>query len=63
MSRMPEEILKEVIAVYPEIFLEAFNFCLREGRFFDEWKRQRLVLFRKGKKPLKDASSYRPICL
>ena len=57
------EILKEVIAVYPEILLETFNFRLQEGRFFTEWERQRLVLLRKGKKPLEDASSYRPICL
>ena len=27
---MPNEILKEVIVVYPEFFLGAFNFCLRE---------------------------------
>ena len=55
--------LKEVISVYPEIPLKAFNSCLREGRFFDGWKRQRLVLLRKGDKPLEEASSYRTICL
>ena len=60
---VPNEILKEVIVVYPEILLEAFNSCLLEGKFFDEWKKQRLGLLRKGKKPLEDASSYRPICL
>ena len=57
------EILKEVIVVYHEIILEAFNFCFQEGRFFDEWERQRLVLLRKGKKRLEYTSSYRPICL
>ena len=31
---VPNDILKEVIGVYPEILLEAFNSCLREGRFF-----------------------------
>ena len=31
---VPNEILKEVIEVYPQILLEAFNSCLREGRFF-----------------------------
>ena len=51
---VPNEILKEVIAAYPEILLETFNSCLRE---------RRLVLVRKGKKPLVDASSYRPICV
>ena len=60
---MPNEILKEVIGAYPEILLEVFNSCLREGRFFADWKKQRLVLLRKGKKPLGNASSYRPICL
>ena len=31
---LPNEILKEVIGVYPEILLEVFNSCLREGKFF-----------------------------
>ena len=57
------EILKEVIGAYPEILQEAFNSCLREGRIFVDWKKQRLVLLRNGNKPLGDASSYRPICL
>ena len=60
---LPNEILKAVIGAYPEILLEVFNSCLREGRFFADWKKQRLVLLRKGNKPLGDASSYRPICL
>ena len=42
---------------------ESLNSCLREGRFFVDWKKQRLVLLRKGNKPLGVASSYRPICL
>ena len=60
---VPNEILKEVIVAYPEILLEAFNSCLQEGRFFVDWKKQMLVLLRKGNKPLGVASSYRPICL
>ena len=60
---VPNEILKEVIGVYPEILLEAFNSCLRGRRFFVDWKKHRLVLLRKGNKPLGVASSYRPICL
>ena len=60
---VPNEILKEVIGAYPEILLGAFNSCLREGRFFTDWKKQRLVLLRKGNKPLGDTLSYRPICL
>ena len=60
---LPNEMLKEVIGAYPEILLEVFNSCLREGRFFADWKKQMLVLLRKGNNPLGDASSYRPICL
>ena len=60
---LPNEILKEVIGAYPEILLEAFNSCLGQGRFLTDWKKQRLVLLRKGNKPVGDASSYRPICL
>ena len=56
---MTNEILKEVIRAYAELVLEAFNSCLREGRFFADWKKQSLVLLRKGKKLLGDASSYR----
>ena len=59
---VPNEILKEVIRAYPEILLEAFNSCLRLGKFFVDWKKQWLVLLRKGNKPLGDASSYRPNC-
>ena len=40
-----------VTRAYPEILLEAFNSCLREGRFFVDWKTQRLVLLRKGNSP------------
>ena len=58
-----DEIFKEVIGAYPEILLEVFKSCLREGRFFADWKKQRFFLLRKGNKPLGDASSYRQICL
>ena len=51
---LPNKILEEVIGVYPEILLEVFNSYLREGRFFADWKKQRLVLLRKGNKPLGD---------
>ena len=63
IDELPSEILKEVIGAYPEILLEAFNFCLRERRFFVDWKKHRLVLLRKGNKLLRNASSYKPICI
>ena len=58
---VPNDILKEVIAGFPEILQEAFNSCLRERRLFADWKKQRLVLLRKSNKPLKESSFYRPI--
>ena len=36
---VPNEILKEVIGAYPQILLGPFNSCLREGRFFADWKK------------------------
>ena len=63
INGLPNEILKEVIRAHPEILLEVFNSCLREGRFFADWKKQRLALLRKANKTLGDASSYRPIFL
>ena len=63
IDRVPNEIIKEVIGSYPAILPEAFNSCLRKGSFFADWKKQRLVLLRKGNRPLGDASSYRSICL
>ena len=63
IDEVPNEILKEVTEVYPEILLEAFNSCLREGKFFVDWKKQRLVLLREGNKPLGVALLYRPISL
>ena len=63
IAGVPNESFKEVIGAFPEILLEAFNSCFLEGRFFVDWKKQRLVLLRKRNKPLGDASSYGPICL
>ena len=48
IDEVPNEILKQVIGANPEILLEAFNSCLREGRFFVDWKKQRMVVLRKA---------------
>jgi len=40
-----------------------YSRCLAEGVFPKQWKRAKLVLLRKGDKPLDDPSSYRPLCL
>jgi len=45
------------------MFRELFNACLRDGMFPKEWKTAKLVLLRKGDKPLNNPKSYRLICL
>ena len=60
---IPNEILRKIVEVYPRMLLDTFNACLQEGAFFSDWKKQKLVLLRKGDKPLNETSSYRPICL
>lgn len=63
----PDGITNDVLQLFarcqPEIFLEAYNRCLTEGCFPTIWKTARLVLLRKGDKPLDVASSYRPLCI
>ena len=63
LDGIPNEVLKLVILYYPELLLSTFNVCLKEGKFHNDWKRQKLVLLRKGDKPLNRVSSYRPLCL
>lgn len=60
---IPNEALRSVIRVYPDLLLGVYNCCLREGRFYEGWKKQRLILLRKGQKPPDQPSSYRPLCL
>jgi hypothetical protein len=45
------------------ILLAMFNACLEQGRFPKCWKVARVILLRKGDKPVEQASSYRPISL
>lgn len=60
---VPAEILKEIVRRKPEVLLQVFNKCLKQGTFPSLWKLSRLVLLRKGDKPLENPSSYRPICM
>ena len=60
---IPNEIISLVCENWPDLFKETFDICLRTGIFPRIWKRQYLVLLRKGEKPLENPSSYRPICL
>lgn len=60
---VPDLVVKEVAMGRPDIIRDVFNVCLEEGVFPLSWKVARLVLLRKGDKPLDNPSSYRPICL
>lgn len=62
-DQVPNEVIAAVIDIWPSLLLETFNTCLRDGVFPKRWKKQKLVLLRKGEKPLGEPSSYRPICL
>lgn len=63
LDGIPNEVIKLVIKVYPEMLLIAFNICLKHGMFLQDWKKQKLILLKKGNKPLDQTSSYRPLCL
>lgn len=60
---VPDMIIKEVAMRRPEILSGLFNACLEQGVFPANWKTAKLILLRKGAKPLDSPSSYRPICL
>lgn len=60
---IPAEVLKIIVNERPQIMLEMYNECLREGIFPQVWKIQQLVLIGKGKGDPESASSYRPLCM
>lgn len=60
---IPPEIIKKVVGSKSDYILPVYNRLANEGNFPSEWKKARLVLLRKGNKPLDDPSSFRPICL
>lgn len=60
---IPDTIVKAVSIGKPEILLDLFNACLREGVSPIKWKQAKLVLLKKGQKFLEQPSSYKPICL
>lgn len=60
---IPNIALKTAIKARPDIFIEMYNACITEGVFPGPWKKQRLVLLPKGKRPPDDPSSYRPLCM
>lgn len=62
-DNIPDLIIKQTATKRPDILCNVFNNCLSEGYFPSIWKVAKLVLLRKGNKPLEEPSSYRPICL
>lgn len=60
---IPDMIVKALSIKKPGILIELFNTCFKEGIFPNNWKQAKLILLRKGDKPLDQPSSYRPVCL
>lgn len=60
---IPGVIVKMVAAGRPNALCKAYNSCFEEAYFPEAWEVAKLVLLRKGDKPLEQPSSYRPICL
>ncbi|VVC46488.1 Endonuclease/exonuclease/phosphatase,Reverse transcriptase domain [Cinara cedri] len=60
---VPDIVVGVLARRRPDILATLFNVCLREGEFPERWKVAKLVLLRKGDKPLDSPSAYRPICL
>ena len=63
LDKFPNIAIKSALKARPDIFINLYNKCLKEGIFPIQWKKQKLVLIPKGQKPPNEASSYRPICL
>jgi len=63
----PDGITNEVLKCYirhkPDSLIKVYNKCVSEGHFPSQWKSARLVLLKKGDKPLDQPSSYRPLCI
>lgn len=60
---IPNRAIKIVAKKNVNLFVTTMQKCLSEGTFPQQWKMQKLVLLPKPGKPLKESSSYRPICI
>lgn len=63
LDGIPVEALKQVAQSCPQLLLNMYNSCLREGVFPKRWKMQRLVLLSKNKGQPDSPSAYRPLCM
>jgi len=57
------EAIKMVAKLQPSFLLQIYNQCINQGVFPKAWKHARLVLLKKGNKPVNEPSSYHPLCL
>lgn len=62
-GNIPTEVIKEVALLKPNFLVSVYNKLAKDAIFPIEWKVAKLVLVRKGMKPLENPSSFRPICL
>lgn len=60
---IPTKAILHIARCKPGILLDVYNKCIAGRHFPKIWKKARLVLVRKGDKPLDAPSSYRPLCL
>jgi len=56
LDDIPNEVLKVIVALNPDVLTDVYNTCLSSGVFPETWKKARLVLIRKGDKPLDSPS-------
>lgn len=59
---LPVEVIKEVDIANKPLFMRLLNLCIKAG-YFPKSKREKLVLFYKEVKAIKDPSRCRRICL
>lgn len=65
----PDALAPEIVKIFVknngEMVKRIMNDCLKEGNFPTDWKKAKLVLLPKPKKPtqLNEETKYRPVCL
>lgn len=62
-GNIPAEVIKAVTKQKPTYVLSVYNKLARHFIFPNEWKIAKLLLIRKGNKPLDQPSSFRPISI
>ena len=60
---IPGEALKVLLRACPQLVLDMYNGCLKQGDFCKPWKAQRLVLIGKMKGDPNTACAYKLLCM